>query len=379
MDHSETIGTEPPNSFSRREFLTQARSLGIAAAALPWLAHRWATSALAAVEIQDLSLETTSLPSATAPPPPSGSGTSPDYNLFQSPQQYALSLGTGPPVQVFGFYGGEPVAQFITDPAAADGSFPKKPSRIQYRDIVFDYLPVQGAAINVWLLDSLAGKVPPVGGGIHIRGGASGGFGNVIPNSYSSHMSFAGAFVKQIAFPEADRESEMPAPLRITLAIQQAEWHPGASWNITPLHADLSRGPLKHLFALSIQNIQNLSSNDVTRIDPMVLSMNLIPAPQGGGYQGATPRELSTLRFQLPESKASYLYTWHNDAVVKRLPGGEQERMGLIQWMNPQNPSQAALKLKLFGLGILSVVRLPSKPGYVQAEMYCEKLVPEFF
>lgn len=45
--------------------------------------------------------------------------------------------------------------------------------------------------------------------------------------------------------------------------------------------------------------------------------------------------------------------------------------------MNPQNPSKAALKLKLFGLGILSVIRLPTKPGYVQAEMYCEKLVPE--
>jgi|GEM_PF-2237763 len=374
MDHPETIGTEPPSSFSRREFLTQARSLGIAAAALPWLAHRWAASALAAVEIQDLSLETTSLPSATAPAPPSGSGTSPDYNLFQSPQQYALSLGTGPPVQVFGFYGGEPVAQFITDPAAADGSLPKKPSRIQYRNIVFYYLPVQGAAINAWLIDSLTGKVPPVGGGIHIRGGQSGMSGNTLPNSYSGHMSFAGAFVKQIAFPETDRASEMPAPLRITLAIQQADWHPGASWNIAPLHADLSKGPLKHMFTLSIQN---LSLNDVVRIEPMVLSMSLIPTPQGGGYQSATPRELSTLRIQLPESTARDFYTWHNDFVVKRLPGGEQERMALIQWMNPQNPSKAVLKLKLFGLGILSVIRLPSKPGYVQVEMYCEKLVPE--
>jgi hypothetical protein len=75
--------------------------------------------------------------------------------------------------------------------------------------------------------------------------------------------------------------------------------------------------------------------------------------------------------------KASDLYTWHNDVVVKKLPGGEQERIGLIQWMNPQNLSKASLKLKLFGLGILSVVRLPSKPGHVQVEMYCEKLVPE--
>lgn len=376
MTNPDRRRSKRPQAFSRREVLTYARSLGIAAVALPWLAHRWAALALAAVEIQDLSMETASLPSATAPAPPSGSSTSPDYNLFQSPQQYALSLGTGPPVQVFGFYGGEPVAQFVTDPAAADGSFPKKPSRIQYRDIVFYYLPVQGAAINAWLIDSLAGKVPPVSGGVHIRGGPSGGVGNVVPNSYSSHMSFAGAFVKQIVFPEADRASEMPAPLRITLVIQQADWHPGASWNIAPLQADPSKGPLKQMFTLSIQN---LSLNDVMRIEPMVLLMSLIPAPQGGGYQSATPRELSTLRIQLPESTARDLYTWHIDFVVKRLPGGEQERMGLIQWMNPQNPSKAALKLKLFGLGILSVIRLPSKPGYVQVEMYCEKLVPELF
>lgn len=379
MDHPETIGTELPDTASRRDFLKHARSLGIAAAAVPWLMHRWAMSALAAVDIQELSQDTVSPPSATAPLPSSGSGTSPDHSLFQSPQQYALSLGTGSPVEVFGFYGGEPVAQFVTEPATTDGAFPKTLSRTQYQDIVFYYLPVQRAPLNAWLLDSLTGKVPPVGGGIHIRGGDSGEFGNVIPNSYSSHMSFTGAFVKQIAFPEADRASDMPAPIRITLAIQRAEWHPGASWNITPLQADLSRGPLKHLFALNIQNIQNLSSNDVTRIDPMVLSMNLLPAPQGGGYQGAAPRELSTLRFQLLESKAHDLYTWHNDVVVKRLPGGEQERMGFIQWMNPQNPSKAALKVKLFGLGILSVIRLPSKPGYVQVEMYCEKLVPEFF
>lgn len=376
MDHPETIGAEPPNTSSRREFLTRARSLGIAAAAAPWLIHRWAMSALAAVDIQDLSLDTVSPPSATAPLPSSGSGTLPDHNLFQSPQQYALSLGTGPPVEVFGFYGGEPVAQFVTEPATRDGAFPKKLSRTLYRDIVFYYLPVQGSPLNAWLLDSLTGKVPPVGGGIHIRGGPSDMSGNVLPNSYSSHVSFAGAFVKQIAFPEADRASQMPAPLRITLAIQQAEWHPGNSWNIVPLRPDLSKGPLKHLFTLGIQN---LSLNDVTRIDPMVLSMTLIPASQGGSYQGAAPRELSTLRLQLPESKAYDLYAWHNDVVVKRIPGVEQERMGLIQWMTPQNPSKAVLKVKLFGLGILSVVRLPSNPGYAQVEMYCEKIAPEFF
>lgn len=47
--------------------------------------------------------------------------------------------------------------------------------------------------------------------------------------------------------------------------------------------------------------------------------------------------------------------------------------------MSSQDPSKPILTLKLSGLGILCVMRLPSKPGYVQAEMYCQKLVPAFF
>lgn len=55
------------------------------------------------------------------------------------------------------------------------------------------------------------------------------------------------------------------------------------------------------------------------------------------------------------------------------------ERSGTIRWMSQQDPPRQILTLALSGLGILSVVRIPSKPGYVQAEMYCQKLVPEFF
>lgn len=207
-------------SITRRSFLKGARYLGFTAATLPWLMRDWTTSAIAAVNIQDLSPETTPPPATTAPAPTTGSGTSPDYNLFQSPQTYTLSLGGGPPVQVFGFHGGEPLGQYVTGTVMPDGSFPKKVSGVRYEDIVFYYLPIKGAAINTWLIDSMLGKAPAVSGAIHIQGSLSAGSGNVVMMSYGNHVSFSGAFVKQIAFPEADRMSGAPAPLRITMTVQ---------------------------------------------------------------------------------------------------------------------------------------------------------------
>jgi hypothetical protein len=371
MNHPETIGTGPTDTSSRRDFLKQAGSLGIAAAAFPWLIPRWAAPATAAVEIPEL----ISPPAATAPLPPSGSDASPDDNIFQSPQIYALSLA-GPPVQVFGFHGGEPVAQYVTGAPAADGSIPQKLSGLQYQDIVFYYLPIKGAAINNWLIDSMLGKAPALNGSIEIQGSQSGESGNMVNISYSNRVSFGGALIKHITFPEAVRTNGDPAAMRITLAIQHAEWFPKTSSNIQVMSSSPPLGPLKGLFSV---NIPGIAPNEVTRIEPVVYSTTLIQPTQGAGYQRAIPRELSTLRIQLPESKADSLYSWHQEFVMKGLNTDAYKRAGRIQWMSLQSPRQSILTLKLSGLGILSVVRLPSKPGYVQAEMYCQKLVPEFF
>lgn len=371
MNHPETIGTDHPDLASRRDILKRAGALGIAAAALPWITFRWAAPALAAVEIQEL---TSPLP-APSPSPPSGSTASPDYTLFQSPQTYALNL-VGPPIQVFGFHGGEPVAQYVTGAVAADGSFPKKLSGVQYQDIVFYYLPIKGAAINTWLIDSMLGKAPTINGSIQIQGSLSGGSGNTVNMSYSNRVSFSGALVKHIAFPEADRASGAPAPLRITLAIQHAEWFPDTGSNAQVMWISPSFGPMKALFNI---NIPNVAHSEVTRIEPVVYSTALIQSARGAGYQGALPRELSTLRIQLPESQADNLYAWHKDFAMKGLNSDAHERTGTIQWRSPQDPSKPIVTLTLSGLGILSVIRLPSHPGYVQAEMYCQKLVPEFF
>lgn len=353
---------------TRRSFLRGARYLGLTAATLPWLMRDWATSAIAAVNIQDISPETSVNPASATPPSTTSGGSVPDP-VFSSPQQYGLALGINPYEQVYGFSGGEPVAQYLTGAVASDGTLPKKVSGYRYQDIVFHYLPIPGSAINTWLVDSLEGKAPAVSGHIVVQPWIN------VPRG---GLSFTNAFVKEILFPEADSATGSPTGIRITLAAQRTSRSSGGRDNtsVPMTHIDQFRSLRKGVFSI---NIAGTALNEVSRVEPLVYSPTLIPAAQGGGYQGVVPKELSSLRIQLPETKAEHLYSWHNDFVVKGLNGDAYERAGTIRWMSSQDPLKSILTLKLSGLGILSVVRIPSKPGYVQAEMYRQKLVPEFF
>lgn len=276
-------------------------------------------------------------------------------------------MSTNYHVQVFGFAGGEPVAQYLTGAVALDGILPKRVSGYHYQDIVFHYLPIPKAAINAWLVDCLRGKASSANGHMVVQPAM---------NLPSSGLSITNAFVKEIVFPEADSATGSPTAIRITLAVQRTNRSDGNYTNVPMTHIDPFGSLRKGVFSIDIAGIV---LNEVSRIEPVTYSATLIPAPQGGGYQGAVPKKLSTLRIQLPEARAADLYGWHNDFVMKGLNGDAHERTGMIRWMSSQVPSQPILSLKLSGLGILSVVRLPLKPGYVEAELYCEKLVPVFF
>lgn len=349
-------------SITRRSFLKGARYLGFTAATLPWLMRDWTTSAIAAVNIQDLSPDASVDPAPAAPPSTSSGGSALDP-MFLSPERYGLRLENNLYVQVYGFSGGEPVAQYLTGAVAPDGSLPKRISGYRYQDIVFYYLPAPNTAINAWLIDSLRGKAPAASGSIVVQ---------LSMNSSGSSRWFK----KAIVFPQADSTTGSPAPMRVTLAAQQTGRSSG-NFQVTPMtHIEPFGSLHQGIFSIAIDNLQ---LNEVCRIEPMRFTTTLIPAVQGSGYQGTVPRELSTLRIQLPETRADNLYSWHGSFVEQGLNAEAQERSGTITWRSSNSSGKPLLTVTLYGLGILSVVRLPTKPGYVQAEMYCQKLVPEFF
>ena len=347
---------------SRREFMKRTCAVGLAAVSAPLLIGRWAQPTIAAVSIEDINATT------VQPPQQPTSPGSFQPSLFQSPFAYGFSLGGAQPVEVFGFEGGEPIARPSKGMLGTDGRIAKRIEAMQYRDLVFHYLPVPGAPINAWLTNSLKGTNQAVSGTIIVKERLSG---------QGSEMQFSGGFLRQIAFPEVDVGSaEQPASMRITMGIQQSEYH---SNFISPqkfFQIPFTSAPMKGFFDLSFQNMGVVSN--VVRVQSPTFLAKLLQSPDGSGFQGALPIDYSNLSFQLPEKLADSFYAWHSDFVLKGKNGDKFETRGMLRWLSPTDKKTVLFSIALDQVGILSVVRLPMKPGYVQVEMYCERVVPMF-
>lgn len=347
---------------SRRDFVTRICAVGLAAVSAPLLIGRWAQPAMAALTIENINATT------VQPPQQPASAGSFQPSLFQSPFAYGLILGGAQPVEVFGFEGGEPIGRASKGIPGTNGRMAKRIEAMQIRDLVFHYLPVPGSPVNVWLINSLKGTNQGVSGSIIVRERISG---------HGSEVQFSGGFIRQIIFPEADVGSaQQPASMRITMGIQQSEYH---STIISPqkiIPIPFTSAPMKGYFDLSLQNMGVISN--VVRVESPTFTARVLPAPNGSGLQGAVPIDYSNLTFQLPERLASAFYAWHSDFVLKGKNTDNFETEGTLRWLSPTNKNTVLFSLGLEQLGILSVIRLPEKPGYVQVEMYCEKVRPTF-
>ncbi|MEO8326752.1 MAG: twin-arginine translocation signal domain-containing protein [Nitrospirota bacterium] len=347
---------------SRREFVKRTCAVGLAAVSAPLLIDRWVQPANAAVAIENINATT------VEPPQQPNSPGSFQPSLFQSPFAYGFSLGGAQPVEVFGFEGGEPIGRPSKGMAGTDGRMAKRIEAIQYRDLVFYYLPVHDAPVNAWLTNSLKGTNQAVSGSIIVKERLSG---------QGSEVQFSGGFLRQIVFSEVDVGSaQQPASMRITMGIQESEYHSNILSPQKFLQKAFASAPMKGFFDLSFQNMGVVSN--VVRVESPTFTAKLLPAPNGSGLQGAFPIDYSNLSFQLPENLASSFYAWHSDFVLKGKNGDKFETRGMLRWLSPTDTNTVMFSLALDQVGILSVVRLPMKPGYVQVEMYCERVVPMF-
>lgn len=363
-----TTRLNPPftNTFlSRRDFLRRTGAVGLAAVGLSLWLNPWSRSVMAAVMVEEIG------GTVVQPPQPLPSVGSSQASLFQSPLAYGFSLGGVQPVEVFGFEGGEAVGRASKGTSGNDGRIPKRIEGMQYRDIVFYYLPVPGSPINAWLTNSLKGTAQTVHGSIIVKERLSGD---------GSDVQFSGGFLRQIVFPEVDIGlGQQPAPLRITLGIQQAEYN---SATMSPHKfiqiPFITSAPMKGFFDLSFQNTGNIQN--VVQVESPTFTARLLPVTKGSGFQRAIPIDYSNLKFQLPEKQAGPFYAWHSDFMLKGKNDDKFETKGTLRWLSrkltPTDKVKPVLTLEFEHLGILSVVRLPTNPGYVQVEMYCEQVVP---
>ena len=363
MDSNQTHASFSNTSLSRRDFLRWASAGGIAAVGFPLWLHHWARSAMGAVTIGEINATT------VQPPQASSSGGIVTDPLAPSPQVYGLDLGGGPPLEVFRFEGGEPVGRTSLGQPGADGRIAKRIEGLQYRDLVFYYLPIPGAPINAWLANSLKGTAQTTSGSIIVTDRFSG---------RGAEVQFSGGFLRQIEFPEVDTGlAQQSAPFRITIGVQRTERGQGSYPSNKFVWIPATSAPMKGYFDFTIDGwgiIQN-----VVRVETPIFSAGLLPPnPTVAGFPGTKPKDYSNLKLQLPEISAEPFYNWHTNFVLKGFNADKFEKNGTLRWLSPTQNNKPVFSLQFEHLGIVSVVRLPEKPGYVQVELYCEKVIPTF-
>lgn len=89
-------------------------------------------------------------------------------------------------------------------------------------------------------------------------------------------------------------------------------------------------------------------------------------------------REYMNLTILLPELDAGPFIAWHQQLISQPQMSEQLEKGGTLEWLS-SDKTKMHLSLQLHHLGVVSVVRVLTKPGYVTVEMYCEKIVPQVF
>lgn len=279
-----------------------------------------------------------------------------------APTLFAIQIGATAPVQIQRYEGGEPVSTAVVTYQA---EFPlpfKSPGPIQYRDIVFDYLPIPGVALNTVLTDVLSGNIQPLLGAI------------VSMDSLKkelSRLTFQDAFVRSIEFSDMDvaLTGQMPV-IRIALAVPHTATLPGSNQVIT-YNAAL-KGPVKSSFQLSIQNLEAGLQRSM-RVEPLRLAVPI----DSQAVQPTGRADYSNLIAIIPESDAAPFIAWQQQFISQGVIN-QFEKAGTLNWLSSDR-TKTFLSLQLHNLGVLSVTRIPNRPGYVAVDMYCEKVVPQVF
>jgi hypothetical protein len=122
--------------------------------------------------------------------------------------------------------------------------------------------------------------------------------------------------------------------------------------------------------------LEGLESRYVTKVDSFTVKYKAPLWRQRG--PGAGQIEFPNLKITLPERHAESWRIWHEDFVIQGNNSDEKEKSGALLFMDP-TLSNEILRIELNQCGIfrLAEARSPTGillPGYVTAEIYCERL-----
>jgi hypothetical protein len=258
--------------------------------------------------------------------------------------------------------GGEAFADAVNEDPPVDGVILKHPGPVRYAPIVMTCGTGMTTSFYDWIAQVVKGTQAPRDGALVFLDYT---FTEVL------RLEFTQALATEVAFPAGDGASKEPAYLTLTIQPQVTHRHKGHAGT---KHAGVFGKAQKKWLAANFRfDIGQLATKKVLRVEPIVVTQPLGPGPALSG-----PVDVSAVVFSVPESDADPVYAWHEDFVVQGNNGPEQERSGVLRFLDP-NYKDVLFRIDLGHLGVLRVApeRHEANAQVISrshVEMYCEQV-----
>lgn len=182
---------------------------------------------------------------------------------------------------------------------------------------------------------------------------------------------FFNALITEIGFPALDAASRESA--KMTIKMQPESTRIGAASGLVSKTSTAQQKWLVSNFKLTING---MDAAFVTKIDTINIKMNYASTDAGAGERLASI-DIPNLKLTIPESQAADFIKWHQEFVIERKNGAENEKSGNLSFLSPDLKTEI-FRLDLTGLGIFALDRDPlaltNQVRNVTAQLYCDKM-----
>lgn len=265
--------------------------------------------------------------------------------------------------------GGSATADVIVEKPGPDQMAAKHIARVEYERIAL-VTDLQSKALNDWIAASWKGNATRKSGSIQ---------GADYNNTVVSEREFSNALLVETTMPALDAGNKDAAHLTVKLAPDYTRLKSGSGAKMQG--APDSKAQKKWLPSNFRFEMAGLDGSRVNKIDSFTVRLTAADNPAGESRDYRRDRgaiEFPNLRVTFSTSSAQTWLAWHEDFVVKGNSGSEQERNGVIVYLDPTMKTELG-RVNLSSCGIFrltpeKVVTGSESISRMIAELYCERM-----
>jgi phage tail-like protein len=286
----------------------------------------------------------------------------------------ALELGDTLAGWVHSVEGGGATGEVVTEKQGTDGVARKHIGNVKYEDITISCAAGMSKHFYEWISDTLASK-----GAETRRNGAI----KLVDFDYNikAVRTFTNAIISEVTFPALDAGSKDAAKLTLKFSPEVTRFKKGSGKVVNDDANSKQKAWLPSNFRLTIDGLEAACAK-VSKVEALTIKQKVAESPVGELRDlqiEPTKIEFPNLKVSLADVNAEQFAAWHEDFVIKGNNGQEQEKSGLLEYLD-QTRSKVLMAISLKGLGIfkydLDVITAGANESPTQAkiEMYCEKI-----